>query len=169
MAKLDIKIYPDTVLRKKAIEVRKITDSDRKLAYDMVEAMRADNGVGLAAPQVGILRRIIVIEDVEDKKQAIVLINPRITAKRGKSVFCEGCLSIPGVTNDVSRPAKVSLEAMNLDGKKISIEAAGLFARIAQHEIDHLDGILFIDRVGYFKRKKILKHLDSVKKVCIEL
>ena len=101
MAKLEIRIYPDPVLRKKAANVEKVGAEERKLAYDMIETMRSANGVGLAAPQVGISKRIIVGEDAEDgKRTALVLVNPKITKKKGKVKFCEGCLSLPGVSDD---------------------------------------------------------------------
>ena len=165
---LDIKIYPDKVLRKKAAVLHKITNHDRRLANDMIETMRYANGVGLAGPQVGISKRIIVVEDVENNRTPSVLINPRILKKKGRSRFCEGCLSVPGVTSDIIRPESVVVEALSLDGEMLTIDAGGLFARVIQHEIDHLDGILFIDRVGFLKRKKIAKEITS-KKVCIEL
>ncbi|MDO8602747.1 MAG: peptide deformylase [Candidatus Omnitrophota bacterium] len=167
MAKLEIKIYPDPVLRKKARRVEKVGDNERKLAYDMIETMRFANGVGLAAPQVGISRRIVVAEDVEgDNRAVLTLINPRITQKKGKVKLCEGCLSLPGVSNDVVRPEFVTVEALNLDGDELKINTGGILARIIQHEIDHLDGIVFIDKVGFLKRKKIIKQLGV--KFCME-
>ncbi len=167
MAKLEIKIYPDPVLRKKARQVGKVGNDERKLAYDMIETMRFANGVGLAAPQVGISKRIIVVEDmVGDNKIALTLINPKITQKKGKVKFCEGCLSLPGVSNDVVRPKFITVEALNLDGDMFKINAEGLLARIIQHETDHLDGILFVDKIGFLKRKKIIKQLGV--KVCMK-
>ncbi len=168
MAKLKIKIYPDPVLRKKARQVGKVGNDERKFAYDMIETMRSANGVGLAAPQVGISKRIIVVENmVGDNKVALTLINPKITQKKGKVKFCEGCLSLPGVSNDVVRPEFITVEALNLDGDMLKINADGLLARIIQHETDHLDGILFIDKIGFLKRKKIVKQFGA--KVCMEL
>ncbi len=167
MSKLEIKIYPDHVLRKKAMHVEKVGNDERKLAYDMIETMRSSNGVGLAAPQVGISKRVIVVEYVEnDNKAAITLINPKIKQKKGKAKFCEGCLSLPGVSNDVIRPESITVEALNLDGDMFKIDAEGLLARIIQHETDHLDGILFIDRIGFLRRKKIIKQLGA--KVCMK-
>ena len=164
---LDIKIYPDTALRKKARFVAKIGDDERKFAYNMIETMRSANGVGLAAPQVGISKRIIVVEDSEgDNRIALILINPKITRKKGKVKFCEGCLSLPGVSNDVIRPEFITVEALNLDGDMLKINADGLLARIIQHETDHLDGIMFIDKIGFLKRKKIIKQFGA--KVCVE-
>jgi peptide deformylase len=168
MAKLQIKIYPDPVLRKKARQVEKVGNDERKLAYDMIETMRSANGVGLAAPQVGTSKRIIVIEDMEaDSRIALTLINPKITQKKEKVKFCEGCLSLPGVSSDVVRPKFITVEALNLDGDMLKINADGLLARIIQHEIDHLDGIMFIDKIGFLKRNKIIKQFGT--KVCMEL
>jgi len=167
MAKLEIKIYPDPSLRKKARQVVKVGDTERKLAYDMIETMRFANGVGLAAPQVGISKRIIVVEDVEGNNRfALALINPKITRKKGKVKFCEGCLSLPKVSSDVVRPEFITVEALNLDGDVLKINAEGLFARIIQHETDHLDGIMFIDKIGFLKRKEIIKQFGA--KVCME-
>lgn len=166
MAKLEIKIYSDPILRKKARLVGKVGDAERKLAYDMIETMRSASGVGLAAPQVGISKRIIVVEGVDDDSAALVIINPKIVWKKGSMSFCEGCLSLPGVSSDVSRPEAVTVEALNLDGAAFKINADGLLARIIQHEIDHLDGILFIDKIGFLKRRKIIKQLGA--KVCVK-
>jgi len=167
MAKLEIKTYPDPSLRKKARLVVKVGEAERKLAYDMIETMRFANGVGLAAPQVGINKRIIVVEDAEgDNRVALTLINPKITQKKGKVKFCEGCLSLPGVSSDVVRPEFITVEALNLDGDALKINTDGLLARIIQHETDHLNGIMFIDKIGFLKRKKIIKQLGA--KVCME-
>lgn len=167
MAILTIKIYPDAILKRKASRVAKVGKNERRLASSMIETMRSADGVGLAAPQVGISERIIVVEDIEGHRSALVLINPRVVKKKGRSSFCEGCLSVPDVTCDIVRPESVVVEALNLDGERIKIDTGGLLARIIQHEIDHLDGILFIDRVGFLKRKKILKKISS--KICMEL
>ncbi|MDP2911517.1 MAG: peptide deformylase [Candidatus Omnitrophota bacterium] len=167
MAKLEIKIYPDPVLRKKAKPVEKTGIDEQKLAYDMIETMRSAKGVGLAAPQVGVSKRMIVVEDIEgDNKVVLTLINPKITQKKGKVKFCEGCLSLPGISSDVVRPEFITVEAQNLDGDLLKINAEGLLARIIQHEMDHLDGIVFIDRISFLKRKKIIKQLGA--KVCME-
>lgn len=167
MPKLEIKIYPDKILMRKSHGVKSIGKEERRLAFDMIETMRAVNGVGLAAPQVGISKRIIVAEDPENNRAALILVNPRIVKKKGRTKFCEGCLSIPQITSDVIRPEIVVVEALNLDGKVLKIDTGGLLARILQHEIDHLDGILFIDRIGFLRRKKIMKKISS--NVCMEL
>ena len=164
---LEIKIYPDPVLRKKVRPVEKIGIDEQKLAYDMIETMRSAKGVGLAAPQIGVSKRIIVVEDVEgDNKVVLTLINPKITQRKGKVKFCEGCLSLPGISSDVMRAEFITVEAQNLDGDLLKINAEGLLARIIQHETDHLDGIVFIDRISFLKRKKIIKQLGA--KVCME-
>lgn len=168
MSKLTIRVYPDKILRQKARPMGKIGKMEQKLAYDMIETMRSAVGVGLAGPQVGVSKRIIVAEDADNSKTALVLINPKVIKKRGRSRFCEGCLSVPGTTSDVVRPEAVVVEAVNLDGESIRIDAKGLLARILQHEIDHLDGVLFIDRISFLKRKKIIKNISS-SKVCMEL
>ena len=164
---LNIRIYPERILKKKALAVEKIDKEIRSIAEDMIEIMRQANGVGIAAPQVGISKRIIIIEDIENKKTPLVLINPIILKKQGKSRFCEGCLSLPGVMGDVTRPELVDIKALNLDGEELKIDTGGLLARVIQHEIDHLDGVLFIDHISFFKRKKIMRQLSS--KVCMEL
>ena len=169
MRKLQIRVYPDKILRKKAAVVKAIGDHERKMASLMIEAMRASDGIGLAAPQVGISKRIIVIEDVENKNNGLpyVFFNPKILKKKGRCSFCEGCLSVVDVTSDISRPELVLVEALDQDGKRVKIDTGGILARILQHEIDHLDGIHFIDRIGFLKRKRILKNISS--KVCTKL
>lgn len=167
MSILTIKTYPDPILRKKAGKVRGVGKEERKLAYDMIETMHSSDGVGLAAPQIGIMKRIIVVEDMDNHRAALALINPILIKKKGRSIFCEGCLSVPGVTSDIVRPDSIVVEALNLDGEKVKIDTGGLLARIIQHEMDHLDGILFIDRVGLLKRRKVMKQVSS--KICMEL
>lgn len=164
---LNIKIYPDKVLRKKASPVEKIGKKDFLLAHNMIETMRSAEGMGLAAPQVGISKRIIVVEAMENNASPLILINPVILKKKNKSSFCEGCLSVPDITSDIIRPESIVVEAVDLEGKKIKIDTGGLLARVIQHEIDHLDGILFIDRISFLKRKKIMKKISP--KVCMEL
>lgn len=168
MGRLTIKTYKDPILRQKATAVASVGEEERRLAEDMIETMRSSNGIGLAAPQVGINKRIIVVEDLEGNKSTLTLVNPRILKRKGMSSFCEGCLSVPDITSDVIRPEFIVVEALGLDGRKLKIEAGGLLARVMQHEVDHLDGILFIDRIGFLKRKKIIRKISS-SKVCMEL
>lgn len=167
MGRLNIRIYPDEALRRRSRAVKRAGDGERALACDMIDTMRAANGVGLAAPQVGVSKRIIVAEDMENTKGALVFVNPVIIRRRGKSSFCEGCLSVPDITSEIIRPESIVVEALDIDGERIKIDTGGLLARVIQHEIDHLDGILFIDRVGFLKRRQILKKISS--EVCVEL
>ena len=154
MSNIAIKIYSDPILRKKAGIVKSIGEKERKLAYDMIETMRSANGIGLAAPQVGVSKQIIVIEAMEKGAEALVFINPKVLEKRGKSSFCEGCLSVPGITSDIVRPESVAVEALNLEGEVLKIRTGGLLARVIQHEVDHLDGILFIDKAAGIENVK---------------
>ena len=143
MAVLKILMIGDPRLRQKAHEIRKVVKRHRLLAKEMLETMvDASNGVGLAAPQLGILERLVVIDI---GKGPLVLINPRITARDGKRKDVESCLSIPDRSEYVTRAEKVSVAFLNLEGQKMVIHGSGSLARVLQHEIDHLDGILFID------------------------
>lgn len=143
MAIRNIRYDNDEVLRKRSREIEEIDNKIRELAMDMVETMYKYDGVGLAAPQVGILKRIIVIDPGDGPK---VLINPVITKSSGTQTCEEGCLSFPNTFGNVDRPANLTVEAYDIDGKKIKIKAKELEAVILSHEIDHLDGILFIDK-----------------------
>lgn len=144
MALRQIKHYQkDDVLRKKSKIVEKIDKRTEILIDDMIETMYHADGVGLAAPQVGILKRVIVVDIGEGVH---VLINPEITIEAGEATDYEGCLSVPGVKGQVTRPAEITVEGLNRDGKKIRMKASGLLARAICHEIDHLDGILFVDK-----------------------
>ncbi|TYP59999.1 peptide deformylase [Thermosediminibacter litoriperuensis] len=143
MAIRNIRRYGDEVLRKKSKKVTVFDEKLKQLLADMTETMRHANGVGLAAPQVGILKRIIVVDVGEG---LIELVNPEIIDEEGEVVEIEGCLSIPGITGEVPRPQKVRVRAQNPEGKFVEIEGEDLLARALCHEIDHLDGILFIDR-----------------------
>lgn len=144
-----IRTKGDPVLREVALAVQEITPQVKKLLDDMVETMYDAEGVGLAAPQVGIGKRIIVI-DVLDENGLLKLINPVIMKREGKEAAVEGCLSFPGVAGEVERDVKVTVLAMDVDGNPVEICASGLLARAFQHEIDHLDGILFVDRASRF-------------------
>ncbi len=144
MAKLKICVQGNPVLKKKAKSVKKISSQHLKLMEDMLETMIAAPGIGLAAPQIGISERIIVVK-VEDS--VYCLVNPKITKKSGKAVCYEGCLSVPGVEAPVERYGEVLVQALDKTGKPVSINADGLLAVVFQHEIDHLDGILFVEKV----------------------
>ncbi|MCX5715752.1 MAG: peptide deformylase [Candidatus Omnitrophica bacterium] len=158
MAILEIKRFPDTILKETAKKIATVTDEDRLLVRDMLETMYFANGVGLAAPQVGVSRRIIVCNPTGQKDDELPIINPEIIYKKGKRVKdCEGCLSVPTITAEVSRFSRIGVIGRDLDGKEISFEAEDLLARIILHETDHLNGLLFIDRVGFFKRKALIR------------
>jgi peptide deformylase len=146
MALLEIVTHPADVLRKKAKPVTKINASIKKLLDDMAETMYHAPGVGLAAPQVGVSKRVIVIDPHDGKTGLLQLINPEIVHKEGWVQGTEGCLSIPGYVGDVYRYEKIRVVALDRNGHKVYIEAEGYLARIFQHEIDHLDGVLYIDK-----------------------
>lgn len=136
----------DEILRKKSREVEKVDDKIREILDDMVETLHKYNGVGLAGPQIGILKRIIVI-DLYDDKGPIKLINPVIIKEKGKHEVEEGCLSFPNEYAKVVRPKELTVEALDREGKKFKLKAKDLLAQAVAHEIDHLDGIVFIDRM----------------------
>lgn len=144
MAIRNIRLGDDEILRKKAKEVEVVDDKIRELLDDMVDTMHAGNGVGLAAPQVGILKRCIVI-DLYDGNEPLKLVNPKIVKTKGEQLVDEGCLSFPNQFAKVKRPMDVVVEALNEKGQKIKIEATELLAQALAHEIDHLNGVLFVD------------------------
>lgn len=175
MSVLNILKYPDPFLKTNAKPVLRIDEETKKLVSDMIETMYFAKGIGLAATQVGADKRIAVLdvpdgdrENYRQGKNLIVLINPEITAHEGETKYEEGCLSIPGFTEDVKRFAEVAVKGLNKDGNPVEIKAGGLFAIALQHEIDHLDGLLFIDRLSKLKRdiikRKIKKALEGEKK-----
>ena len=154
---LQLRYYGDPVLRKRAKPVAEITDAELQFAEQMFMTLEATgNGIGLAATQVGVLKRIIIINigEVDDEVyEPLVLFNPEILSSAGEIVAEEGCLSIPDVTADVKRPERIVVEGINAEREPIRIEADGLLARVLLHEIDHLNGVLFIDRIGGLKRR----------------
>jgi len=152
---MEIRLYPDPVLRRRAEPILEIDPKIRALADSMVETLIKRVGYGLAAPQVGVLKRLIVV-DVEDK--LYVVVNPRIIeASEETELGVEGCLSLPGIEAEVERAKSIRVEGLSLEGERIIVEAEGLLARVFQHEIDHLDGILFIDHLGRAKRQRLLR------------
>jgi len=156
MSILKIEVYPAAVLKQKTEPVQCIDDEIRQLAEDMLETMYQAPGVGLAAPQVGRSLRLLVADpgDEEDrnKRNPLVLINPEITEREGQAAINEGCLSVPGFTAEVPRAYRIALRAWTLDEQEIELELEDFPAIVIQHEYDHLDGILFIDRISRLKR-----------------
>jgi len=152
----EIRIYPDPILRKKALPIKNIDGKVKRLADRMAEAMYAKKGIGLAAPQIGILSRILIVDIGEGCK---VLINPEIVAAEGESVMEEGCLSLPTVEVPVKRMEKVFVRGRNLEGKEVSLELFGFPGRVYQHEIDHLNGILIIHHISRLKRELLIKKM----------
>jgi peptide deformylase len=158
MAVLPIRTLPDPVLRQKAKRVRTIDGSVKKLIADMLETMHADPGrVGLAAPQVGVSLRVVVIGIPGEED--IILVNPEIVRKKGKRLVTEGCLSVPGYVGQISRAESVTAKGRDLSGKERRIKAEGLLAQALEHEIDHLNGLLYIDH---------LESMDELRKIEVE-
>ena len=164
MSLLPIHLMGSPVLRQRATEIGAggIDDTLRTFVADLFETMRAYKGVGLAANQVGVARRVTVVET--DAEHSYVLIDPVVVAEAGRAKDEEGCLSIPDIYGDVQRAASVVVEATDLSGTRQRIEAEGLLARAILHEIDHLDGILFLDRVGPIKRRLLLRDWERSRK-----
>ena len=159
MAVLTVRLYGDPVLRQVAAPVRDITADIKRVIADMTETMWHQVGIGLAAPQVGLPYRILVMDD--GKGGAQTLINPEIESRSGTVREEEGCLSLPGVFGVVERSKTITVKATDEDGKSVSFEATGLKARIVQHELDHLDGVLFIDRLPPVTRDRIKKKIQK--------
>ena len=163
---LQLRYYGDPVLRKRAEPVQKITEAEIKLAEEMLITLYATgNGIGLAATQVGILKQFLIVdlsENEDDGIEPLFLFNPEILSAEGESVAEEGCLSIPDLRADVRRPEKIVVKVMNLHSKDVEFEADGLLARVLQHEIDHLNGTLFIDRISGLKRQLLRGELKKL-------
>lgn len=161
MATLNILQFPDPRLRKKAVPVDTVDDGIRTLIDDMFETMYAAPGIGLAATQVNVQKRIIAIDISEERNQPLALINPRIQERRGEQEMDEGCLSVPGFFEPVRRAEQIRISALNRDGEPFELDAEGLLAVCIQHEIDHLDGKLFVDYLSSIKRDRIRKKLEK--------
>ena len=161
MALLDILRFPDPRLRKKALPVLTVTDQTRQLAEDMLETMYAAPGVGLAAIQVNVQQRVVVIDTSEDKSTPLIFINPEIINKKGEREHEEGCLSVPEAYELVTRADTVRVRALDQHGKTFELDADELLATCIQHEIDHLDGKLFVDYISNLKRQRIKKRLEK--------
>jgi len=164
MALLDILHFPDPRLRKKATPIKEVTDKTRQLADDMLETMYDAPGVGLAAVQINVQKRLIVIDTSEDKSTPLVFINPEIIDKQGEREHEEGCLSVPEAYETVTRADTVRVKALDRDGNPFELDADELLATCIQHEIDHLDGKLFVDYLSNLKRQRIKKRLEKQQK-----
>jgi peptide deformylase len=165
MARLTIFTYPAEVLRTKSRPVADVDDEIRRLIDDMAETMYAAPGVGLAANQVGVLKRVVVIDVsyVDEQPNLIAIVNPEIVECVGEAVNEEGCLSFPSIREDIKRAACVVVRALDRDGHSIEVKADGLLATALQHEIDHLNGVSLIDRVSFLKRRMIHRQLSKEK------
>ncbi|MDR2676873.1 MAG: peptide deformylase [Endomicrobium sp.] len=155
MSKLEIKKYGEPVLRKKAVSILEVTTYVKGVVFDMLETMYLSSGLGLAAPQVGISLRLCVIDVNLNIKSPIVMINPEIISCEDEVLAEEGCLSIPGVYKEIKRSRNIIVQYIDLNEKKCKIKVWNLLARVVQHEVDHLDGKLFIDYITDFDRKRI--------------
>jgi len=155
MALLPILRYPDPLLHKKAAAVERVDEAIRKLIADMAETMYEAPGIGLAATQVDVHKRVVVIDVSEDKSKLMVFINPEILERSGEQVCEEGCLSVPGVYEKVSRSERVKVRALDAQGEPYTLEADGLLAVCIQHEIDHLDGKVFVEHLSQLKQSRI--------------
>lgn len=161
MALREILRYPDPRLRRKAQPVERVDDRVRALVDDMADTMYQAPGIGLAAPQVGVAQRVIVIDISEERNALQVFINPQILFTDGEQTLEEGCLSVPGIYDNVTRAARIRVRALGRDGELFEREIEGLLATCVQHEIDHLEGKLFIDRLSRLKQQRIRKKAEK--------
>jgi peptide deformylase len=164
MAILPIRVYPDPVLRQRCAEVTRFDDALEQLVADMIATMHAAPGIGLAASQVGVQQRVAVVDLSvgEDPQQLVVLVNPTLLRSEGREDDSEGCLSIPDFTEKVTRPATVVVNARDRRGEPYELSASGLLARAIQHEMDHLDGVLFVDYLRGLRRERARRHLQRL-------
>ncbi len=165
MAKLTILEFPDPRLRTRAVEVDRVDDDLRRLIRDMFETMYDAPGIGLAASQVDVHRRFLVCDVSEEKNRPLVFINPEILDREGVETCQEGCLSIPGIYAEVSRAERIRVRALDADGQMFEMDADGLLAVCIQHEIDHLDGKLFVDYLSPLKREMVKRKLAKQRRV----
>ena len=161
MAKLKILRFPDARLRTKAVPVSDVSDGIRAFIDDMLETMYDALGIGLAATQVNVHQQVVVIDISEEKDQPLCLINPKITKSDGVEISEEGCLSVPEYYAEVERAERITVEALDRDGKPFELEADGLLAVCIQHELDHLKGKLFVDYLSPLKQKRLRKKLEK--------
>ena len=167
MAKLPILHYPDPRLRRRAAPVERVDERVRKLVDDMAETMYTAPGIGLAAIQVDVPLRVVVIDLSQERNELQVFINPQIIERDGEQVMEEGCLSVPGIYDEVTRAQHVRVRAIGRDGEPFEIEADGLLATCIQHEIDHLDGKVFVDYLSRLKQQRIRKKLEKQQRVAV--
>jgi peptide deformylase len=159
--------YPDPRLRRKAEPVAEVTDEVRALIADMAETMYEAPGVGLAAIQIGVAQRVVVIDVSDTRDQLRVFVNPEIVSAEGKQVLEEGCLSVPGIFEPVARAEHVRVRALDRDGKAFELDATSFLATCIQHEIDHLDGKVFVDHLSRLKQQRIRKKLEKQQRLAM--
>jgi peptide deformylase len=159
-----VRIYGDPILRQRAKGVAEFDETLSRLVADMRETMEAYNGVGLAANQIGVLQRVLVVDvPLEDAPRArLTLVNPVISSRSGTQPSEEGCLSIPGIVEEITRSKHITVKARDEHGAELELEAEGYLARALQHEIDHLDGVLFVDRLGVLKKQFLRRDLEAL-------
>ena len=162
MVKLKVVVYPNPILTKKAELVRKIGENEKRLIRQMIQTMHDEGGVGIAAPQVGVSKRIFIASPETKNGTEMVFINPVIFKSSGDQIDLEGCLSLPGISGEVRRFKKIEFEYMNEGGKVVQGKALDFLARIFQHELDHLDGKLLIDRVDFDQRQALLSEYQRL-------
>ena len=168
MAVLKILIFPDQRLRTVAKEVLVIDDEIKTLVSNLLETMYEGNGIGLSATQVNIHKRILVVDVSDEKDSPLILINPKIKVlDKEEKIYSEGCLSVPGFFEEVSRPSEINITALNLEGERFTIQAADLLAVAIQHEMDHLDGKIFVDFLSNLKRQRIKSKLLKISKAAV--
>ena len=164
MAKLDVLHYPNPRLRLKAVPIEVIDDAIKTLAGDMLETMYAEGGIGLAATQVDVQKRLVVMDLSEERNQPVFMVNPEILSTEGAEEMQEGCLSVPGFYETVQRAETIRFRYLSLEGEVVENETDGLLAVCVQHEIDHLDGKLFVDYLSEIKRSRIRKKLEKFRR-----
>jgi peptide deformylase len=171
MAVDTIRLYGDPVLRKVSEPVKEIDDGIRDLFQRLIDTVDDAGGLGLAAPQIGVSKRVIVVVDIDDqgRRSHFLLVNPEIISACGEEDAEEGCLSVPEIYAKVKRAQSLVLKGIDREGREVEIEASGLGARAFAHEIDHLDGVIFVDRIGRVKRSLIRKRLNEIKKQSKEI
>ena len=168
MTVLKILIFPDQRLRTVAKEVLVIDDEIKALVSNLLETMYEGNGIGLSATQVNIHKRILVVDVSDEKDSPLILINPKIEVlNKEEKIYSEGCLSVPGFFEEVSRPSEINITALNLEGERFTIMATDLLAVAVQHEMDHLDGKIFVDFLSNLKRQRIKRKLLKISKAAV--